>query len=247
MDKGVDSMTDIMTNQTCVIQQQYDTDSFYTLIGYVISIGEDQNCSPAIRDIPYADSQFLDDGTYILEPRSFQISLRLSDREKEMMDTIYEYHEYAYDPSAQLYPYTEIYLIRTDKAKSWHYKVFINNKEENWEYAMENGRKVRWWNVTLQCNAKDFEYAEPLVSIMSFPFSVHGHLVIDGVVTYFPYSNQLLSAGPHTILYVPDSTYSFDHWVKYWGIIIDKGHETDNPVTIHVVGLGAMIAYYNGP
>jgi len=124
---------------------------------------ESQTCRPAIRPIPLAKSEYLDADTWVLQPRTIECSIRLSDREKDMFETIYDY------PSTLAVGTTnhnlDFYLIYYEYISSsntfvpyytWHYFVWIREKSYSFEYEYQNGRYVRWWTVSMICDVESF-------------------------------------------------------------------------------------------
>jgi len=127
---------------------------------------ENQDCTPAIRQVPLAESEYLDKDTYVLKTREIDVTFRLSDSEKEILENVYNFAstEGAND-------FTDIYLyfnnqdtdtgVHPKPAPSvpkytWHYVAWLSNKDYKYEYAFQDGRYVRWWTVSLTINVESF-------------------------------------------------------------------------------------------
>ena len=230
-------MTDLTIDQTCLIVMHPSdyvfpsTEDEISLLCSPIEWKENQDCDPAIRDVPTADSQFMDTDTYVLKPRTLDFTIRLTDREKKKMDALFEYVENYLGGDNDFY--VDIYLFHTiTQTKGWHYKVFFTEKHYDQEYVIQKGRFVRWWKLKISCDVKDFDYSRPQVMIFG-----SGEIRIDG--------GAWVSAGmtPHFID-VGDHTIEFNGsgvtWTGTYGCLIDSSHETDNPVIAHIVGFGVI-------
>jgi len=146
-----------------------------------ISWKEHQDCTPSIRPVPLAQSEYLDADTWVLKPRQLEIVIRLSDREKgrfegivaNTFESLYNFGTTA--PHSTTNQYTDLYLTYDNSAYVWHYLVWISSKDYKWEYSMEAGRYVRWWTITLICDVKDFSGSDSILP--QYPLST---VTIDG-------------------------------------------------------------------
>lgn len=132
-----------------------------------ISWKETQTCQPAIRPVPLAQSEYLDDKTFVITPRKIECILRLSDREKDIFEAIYNYA--STNGSDQ---YTDIFLTY-DSGESdeydWYFQVWLTEKDYKWDYSMEYDRAVRWWYVTVTMDVKEFYGSND--TLPSYPLS----------------------------------------------------------------------------
>ena len=150
---------------------------------------ESQDCTPAIRQVPLAPSEYLDDSTYVLKSREIDVTFRVSDSEKALLEEIYNYASL----SGANY-FTDIYLYynNTDSDTlvhpkppasvpkyTWHYTAWLSNKDYKYEYISQDGRYVRWWTVSLTINVESFNGSsanEPDYSTNPFSMAI----VLDG-------------------------------------------------------------------
>ena len=133
------------------------TNGIYTLWARPISWKENQSCKPAIRPIPLAESEYLDSDTWVLKPRTIECKIRLSDREKDLFESIYNYPSTL--PSrltTAINNYLDFYLIYDNSKYIWHYLVWITDKSYKFIYEYQHNRYVRWWIVTLTCDVQEF-------------------------------------------------------------------------------------------
>lgn len=122
-----------------------------TLWARPISWKENQSCNPAIRPLPLAESEYLDKDTWVLKPRTIDCKIRLSDREKDIFESIYNYASVT-----GVNQYTDIYLYYDNSKYTWHYVVWIREKSYSFEYVYQKDRYVRWWTVSLICDVQSF-------------------------------------------------------------------------------------------
>ena len=153
-------MTDLTIDETCLISaHNLESDTYTNLLCTPIDWNERQDCNPAIRNVPMDDSQYLDSDTWVLEPRELEFTIRLTDQEKKIMDTIFEY-------ATNVYSYIDIFLFRTiTQAKGWHFTVWIRDKSINFDWVMQKGRRVRWWIIKIICDVKTFTYVQPTLTV----------------------------------------------------------------------------------
>lgn len=129
------------------------TNGIDTLWARPISWKENQSCNPAIRPVPLAESEYLDSDTWVLKPRTIECKIRLSDREKDVFESIYD----AYNPTiTTANNYLDFYLIYDNSKYIWHYLVWIREKSYSFDYVYQNHRYVRWWTTTLICDVQAF-------------------------------------------------------------------------------------------
>ncbi len=123
---------------------------------FPIAWAENQDCKPAVRDVQFSDSQYLDDGTWVLSPRELQFTVRMTDREKKTFDAMFER---ASDPIANVYVNIFLFNNAPDHSSDyWLHEAWIEDKSTKWEYVMQKDRQVRWWKVTLTCKVQNFAY-----------------------------------------------------------------------------------------
>jgi len=140
------------------------TNGIYTLWARPINWKENQSCKPAIRPVPLSESEYLDSDTWILKPRTIECKFRLSDREKDVLESIYNHPSTL--PSRltnAINNYLDFYLLYNDfvnntyiASYTWHYLVWIREKSYKFEYEYQNNRYVRWWTVSLICDVQSF-------------------------------------------------------------------------------------------
>ena len=142
---------------------------------------ETQNCKPAIRPVPLAESEFLDADSYVLKAREIEVTFRISDSEKALLEEIYGFAD---DKGAN--DFTDIYLFYNfvDESEihpkppasvpqyTWHYTAWLSDKEYKYEYASQDGRYIRWWTVTLTINVESFSGSSANEPEYDNPFSM---------------------------------------------------------------------------
>lgn len=232
------NMTDLTIDETCYIScHNLELDIYTNLLCTPIQWSERQDSDPAVREEPMADSQYLDSDTYVLKPRELEFTIRLSDSEKKTMDTIFNY-------STNVYSYVDLFLFHTvTLSRGWHYTVWIRDKTIDFDWVIQNGRLIRWWTVKIVCDVKTFLYEQPILTV----YGTEGRVRLDGG-TWHTMSGEWMNyvdIGDHTLEFDGSggcSPITLDSWTAMNGCIIDSGHESDNPVTIHVVGF-ANVTY----
>lgn len=156
---------------------------------FPISWKETQYCNPAIRPIPLAESEYLDDGAYVLEPRTIEVTFRLSDREKDIFESIYDYASTTgsnYFTNFYLrYNYVDSHHPSSHTQPSqytWYYIGWITEKQYSFEYSMQDGRYVRWWTVKATIDIENFNGSSAIEPSYSHPFSsavtLNGHKMV---------------------------------------------------------------------
>lgn len=135
------------------------TNGTITLWVRPISWKESQSCDPAIRPLPLAQSEYLDDGTWVLKPRQLEVKIRLSDREKNVFESLYN----SVSMDGVTNEYLNFYLIHNKFVNgafvadyTWYYQLWIREKHYTYEYALQANRYVRWWTVELTCDVQSF-------------------------------------------------------------------------------------------
>ena len=148
---------------------------------------EIQNCTPAIRPIPLGESEYLDADSYVLKSREIDVTFRISDSEKTLLEEIYGFAD-----TQGANDFTDIYLYynntNSDIAHpkppasvpqyTWHYSAWLSNKDYKYEYAYQDGRYVRWWTVTLTINVENFSGSSANEPENDNPFAMA--VVLDG-------------------------------------------------------------------
>lgn len=117
------------------------------ILSKIICIGweEEQECNPAIRDIPTkTDGSVVDVGTYVLKPRKIIAKVRLSDSNKTTLQSIFNY-------SAMVY-----ISIGALSGGTWNYTAWLSNKSLTWEYCKYPDE--RNWLTTLEFYCSEFSY-----------------------------------------------------------------------------------------
>jgi hypothetical protein len=117
-----------------------------TLAFSPIEWSESQSCHPALRDIPLGPSQFLDTGSYVLEPRKLSFTFRATDAEKDTLIEIFNESE-------------EITITLCSDFGTWLYVGWIEDKNITFEYVIQDaGVNVRWWKINMKVVVENISY-----------------------------------------------------------------------------------------
>jgi len=115
----------------------------------IIYWNEIQVCNPAIRDVPTReDGAFVDTGTFTLKNRKIRITLRLSDAEKTVMQSLF-------DENANCAIVVQC-ETGTDYPR-WTYTAWFTDKKLQWKYRKESGTE-KPWVVELEFVCTTFAY-----------------------------------------------------------------------------------------
>jgi hypothetical protein len=130
---------------------------------------EAQKCDPAIRPTPLAESEYLDAGSYVLQPKRINATFRLSDAEKDVFESIYGYASTAgsnyYTNFYLQYNYVDSHHTQAETGHpsqsqppkyQWYLSGWITEKEYTYEYIEQDGRYVRWWTVTATIDVNSY-------------------------------------------------------------------------------------------
>ena len=145
---------------------------------FPLSWKETQKCTPAIRPIPLAESEYLDGGAYVIEPREITVTFRLSDMEKDLFESLYNfasntgvnyltnfYLRYNFVDSHHPHSHTQ------PPQYTWYYIGWITSKDYSFDYSMQDGRYVRWWTVKAVISVNNFSGSTANEPTYSNPFS----------------------------------------------------------------------------
>lgn len=208
-----------------------------------ISVSESQDCKPAVRDIPLAQYQHIDDDTFVMSTRSLELTFRLSDDDKDTLQTIFNANEIV-----------NIYLRSLDGTFGWYYVGWFREKSILFEYAAEEtideitGEQTnytRWWKVTATFDVKSFAYF-----LSSFKHDVeftdycdeyyidYGDIIVDGETYDLPKTLNI-TLGSHTITYVPADGKTFLYWETTGEVSVED--EYSETTTITVTGNGGIV------
>jgi hypothetical protein len=120
-----------------------------TLTFRPIEWNEGQDCNPSTRYVPLKQlGEFIDSGTYLIKTRSIDFTIRLSDSEKTILDSIFN--------SSQM---VNLYLTNISAdIENWVYYAWIKDKSYDFEWRVEDNNIVRWWRVKLSLDVKQYTY-----------------------------------------------------------------------------------------
>lgn len=113
----------------------------------ILSWEEEQTCEPSVRDIPLRQSgAHIDEGTYILKSRSLDMSIRLSDINKTLLQALFDAN-------------AEITIICTEGAEVWTYVTWLDSFPKFYEYSQGSYNTVREWVAELRFKVKSVTFS----------------------------------------------------------------------------------------
>lgn len=113
-----------------------------------ISWEEKQECKPAIRDVPINnDGSYIDVGTFKLKARILNISIRLTDDNKNLFQIIFDEHT-SITITAQI----------NDDSETWTYDAWLTKKPVIYEYKSRGGGALREWRADLEFKIRSISY-----------------------------------------------------------------------------------------
>lgn len=114
----------------------------------IISWEEEQECNPSIRDIPTSDNgAYVDVNTYLLKARILNVTLRLSDGEKDNIETIYGNNALI-----------TITATQSGDSDTWELLVWLVDKPFIYEYRSSDS-DVKEWRANLRFKVESFSYS----------------------------------------------------------------------------------------
>lgn len=125
----------------------------YSLPFYIIDWHETQESLPAIRDVPTGSSQYLDSGTYLIKTRKIDAVFRVTDAERDTLNTIFDENKLVY-----------IYLLPDFGIDGWIYLCWIKSKNIAYEYKKWQADRI--WRVSLQLEVKSFKYYSDIANLV---------------------------------------------------------------------------------